>query len=484
MAKKIKLNSKGTAKGLAISAGAGVAGGAAAGGLAYKFFGKHTEAKEVQISWDNLNDDLLFQAISKKWSSSANGADLNTREGWIQMITNLRNNGQPTLAQNATNDLFDVTAMSQDGISFSGFLNKEQLADYVSGQDVSDSMRVSVSEYAKSAFSAKWGMPYNASDADYAKLIYARNDPQVTQDLMNDRLMIKTWSGEGLSEADLDSRLNNINSVSSHNYDVSNMTIEEKCNALLDWRKDNHPTVFEDGYTADVLTKAVRNEGYYSSGDVMEHADAVIAGKWVNAYDYYSNLESMRDNVDVDVNDFIESLGSSPELVDANSVIINNRQGMLQNAIEDKYNLPDGSVDVNTLDTSVVDQVPEDSKQAFIDNVVNSGAYIRDQNLPIPQDAQDMAVRTGVREIVEGWINNGDTTVVEQTVGSLGLQEISGISGIGTVITFGIVFGLWKHRMHKLQKVFDEANAQVAELEAKMDAQDNSLVNTKTLKRK
>ena len=47
MATKIKRNSKGTAKGLAISAGAGVAGGATTGFVAKTLFGKHTNPRSA-----------------------------------------------------------------------------------------------------------------------------------------------------------------------------------------------------------------------------------------------------------------------------------------------------------------------------------------------------------------------------------------------------------------------------------------------------
>lgn len=462
MATKIKRNSKGTAKGLAISAGAGVAGGATTGFVAKTLFGKHTQTQEVPITWDNLNDDLMFKAIQNKWSSSANGADLSTREGWLQMITNFKDMGQPGLAQNATNDLYDVTAMSQDGISFSGLTTKEQLAEYISGQDVSDSVRDSVSEYVKTAFSLKWNMPYDASDADYARLIYQKNNPQITQQLMDDRLMIKNWSGEGLTEADLDAKL-------AGDYDVSNMTLEEKCNTLIDWADNHYESVFKNGYSSDNLTSAIYQKGYSSADHVLNDAQAATAGRWVNTYDYYTNLHTLRDGTEVDVSDFIESMGSSAYLTDAQTTVTNNRQELLQNGIEDKFNLSDGSVDITSPDTSVLSQVPADSKESLINNIVDAGAYIRDQNAPIPDDVKDIAARTGVREIVEGWISNGDTTTVEQTVGSLGLPEISGISGIGALVTFGVTYMCFRHKMNKMQKMFDDAKAQIAELEGKMD---------------
>ncbi|MBQ7602642.1 MAG: hypothetical protein IJU58_00645, partial [Clostridia bacterium] len=382
----------------------------------------------------------------------------------------------PTLAQNATNDLYDVASMSQNGLSFGGLTNKTELAEYVSGQDVSQSLRDSTTEYLKTAFQSKWSMPYDASNADYAKLIYHFNDPKRTQQLMDDRIMIKSWSGDNINESNIDNILESYNNSTmiDQTYDIPNMTLQEKCDAVLDVMNQYRSSAFSKGFNAQSLTDSIYKEGYACTNHELTGAPAYNAGEWVSTYGNYTSIEALRDDVQVDVNDMIYSFGPADQLLDARQTITDNRQDMLQNAIEDKYNLPDGSVDVTNPSTDVLSQVPQDSKEGLANSIIDSGAYIRDQTNPIPDDVKEVAIRTSVRDVVDAWINHGDTTPIEQTVGSLDLPQITGISGIGAVISMGLMYFAWRHRMHKLQKTFDDAREQVAQLEAQMDTAEQS----------
>ena len=349
--------------------------------------------------------------------------------------------------------------------------NKTELAEYVSGQDVSQTLRDSTTEFLKGAFQTKWTMSYDASDADYAKLIYNMNDSKRTQQLIDDRIMIKTWSGNNVKESDMDTILDNFNNASFHDktYDIPNMTLQEKCDAVLEIKEQYRSSAFKNGHTAQSLTDAIYKEGYACPNHELVGGPAGTAGGWVDNYESYVSVQALRDGVDVDVNDMINSFGPADTLLDARQTITDNHQDMLQNAIEDKYTLPDGSVDVTAPSTDVLSQVPQDSKEDLVNNIIDTGAYIRDQTNPIPDDVKDVAIRTSVRDLVDSWINHGDTISVEQTVGSLDLPQISGISGLGAVVSLGLMYFAWRYRMHKLEKMFADANAQVAELEAQMD---------------
>ena len=459
---KQKTSGKSTAKGVAISAGAGIVGGAASGGVAYALDGKRVETQEIPITWQNLNEDALFKAISKKWQPSAGDADLSTHEGWLQMIDYFKSRGNDALAQNAWNDLCDVREMSQKGLSFEGFTTKEDLADYISGQDVTETVRTSVAEQAKAAFEAKWGFSYDAKFGIFPKKIAEMNNPSKTQELLEDRYMVRKWNNDTLtSEANVDAFL------TGKGYDVSNMTIQEKIDTIFSLPGQAHSTTFNNGYTPEALTNS------FTKGE-MTDIRAIGAQETLDEYDRHMELVYMRDNVAVDVSDLKQTFGTNSVFDSANTEITNNRQDMIEGAIEKKYNLEDGSVDLDTPSSDVLNQVDPDSKSAMVDNIVNAGAYIRDQKLPIPDNAADMVDRVSVRDVVENMIANGDTTTVEHTVGSLDLSAISGISGLGCVVSFGIMFTIWKLRVRKLNKTFAAAQAQVDELEAKMDAADEN----------
>lgn len=442
----------------ALMAGVSALVGAASGFVAKTLYGKRTETKEVPISWDNLNDDLLFKAIGQKWQSYAGGADLSTKEGWLQMSTNLKNLGNTTQAENAMKDLFDVQAMSQKGYSFTGFLQKENLAEYIPRQDATESIRSLVAEKASEAFEAKWGFAVDSDFSKYSIEIAKLNNPSKTEEMLNDRFVVESWTNNcTISDSRLDNLINTM--YPNNTYDLSSMTSQEKSSIVIDYLSQEHHSGWakngvEDGLIQNMTIEDVTRFAYNAK------ESGTNAGWEIGQYYRYQQLTTTRDNVVVDMRDVYTSFSDNTAITNANMNLAGDRQDILQEAIEEKFNLT-GEVDLRTPSADFLNQVDPSSKEDLVNNLVNSGAYIRDCKMPL-DEVTDIATRTGVRDIVEGWISNGDTTAVEQTVGTLGDTQITGISGLGSLVTFGIMFGIYKHKQHQIKKMCD-ANPAAAE---------------------
>ncbi len=441
----------------ALMAGASALVGVASGFVAKTLYGKRTETKEVPISWDNLNDDLLFKAIGQKWQSYAGGADLSTKEGWLQMSTNLKNLGNTTQAENAMKDLFDVQAMSQKGYSFTGFLQKENLAEYIPRQDATESIHSLVAEKASEAFEEKWGFAVDSDFSKYSMEIAKLNNPSKTEEMLNDRFVVESWTNNyNISDSRLDNLINTM--YPDNTYDLSSMTSQEKSSIVIDYLNQEHRSNWanrgiDDGLIQNMTIEDVTRIAYDVKGEGGN------AAEYVSHYYRYQQLTTTRDNVVVDMRDVYTSFSDNTIISNVNANLTNDRQGILEEAIGEKFDLT--NVDLRTPSADFLNQVAPSSKEDLVNNLVNSGAYVRDCKMPL-DDVTDIAARTGVKEIVDGWISNGDTTAVEQTVGTLGDTQITGISGLGSLVTFGIMFGFYKHKQHQIKKIC-ESNPAAAE---------------------
>ena len=439
----------------ALTAGVSAFVGAASGFVAKMFLGKHTETKEIPLTWDNLTDDVLFKAIGQKWQSYSNGADLSTKQGWIEMTTSLRDSGNTVQAENALKDLFDVQAMSQQGYSFSGFVSKEQLADYITRQDVTDSARTVINEKAAEAFESKWGFPVTSSDGKFATEIARLNDPAKTEELINDRFVVESWTNQTTLTTDkLDQYVNDYYGAGT--YDLSSMTSQEKSQLVLDYLNSNHRSGLERAGVKDGLISNMTPEDLTRMAYNEYVEDGNASGSLFQNYYQYMQVKTTHDNVVVDMRDIYTSFSDNADISVINNNIAVRRNGILTDAIEDKYSITDVNVDLSKPDADLLTKVDPSAKDDFVDNLINSGAYIRDSKMPIPEDAMDMAARTGTTDIINDYIANGDSTTIEQVVGTLGDTEITGISGLGTVITCGVMLGFYLHKQKQIKKICAE----------------------------
>ena len=423
-----------------------------------------TETTEnvVKLSDQTVNNDILFQAIQlKNQKYNLYNCDLSVRSEWLDLANKLVEDGQPGWAENVLMDYYTFTQIERGDMRFPEFLDQEKLTQYVTQQDSTQTLREQVTDFIHDSIQTDYGVDLQNQKLDDSYEIAAQvkqmDNPSDVGDLMEKIDLWNAWKGNNNYDVDFDRYLR----YDYSSDELANMSITEKAELVMKELDKHKPSDSGPGggYTPEALLdyakslsdssqdKAELEVAVYEYRDYM-YAKGVVEGKYQN----------------VEINDVVSTFGHSPELDVSADAIRESREDILSDAIEEKFNLPDGSVSFYTLKRDIPESVPASNKDELANNILDSSSYVVNMNHPLPTDltTTEQIETLGVRDQVDDMINAGVTIDLGSITQPISDATSIKLGGIFTCITLGALLIVNYFRSRKINKICAE-NPEAAE---------------------
>ncbi len=413
----------------------------------------------VKLSDSTVNNDILFQAIQQKNQKyNLYDLDLSVRSNWFELADKLVYDAhQPGYAELVLKDYYAFSQIERGDMRFPEFLDQEKLAQYVTEQDSTETFRTQITDFIHQSIQDDYGINLQDNELSNAKAIASQvremTDPEQVGDLLDKVNLWQTWK-EDIDYHDI------FDTYLRYDYsadELTNMPLSEKAEHVI-YELDKHQVSHQRSVPgADYSPNGIIE---YSKSLSDSDQDLLELAGFITDYRDYSHAKDIANGqgTGVEITDVVSTFGHSPELDVYADPIRESRQDILENAIEDRYDLPDNCINLGYWRQDMPEQVSASDRAELAENLLDSTSYLRNMKEPLSTDmtgAQQIEA-LGVREQIDAMIANGDTVNLGSTTEPISDAMSFKFGGLGAVVTFVAVLLVYKMRTRKIKKICAE----------------------------
>ena len=430
-------------------------GGAGVGaGVTYATKQTLTETTEniVPLTKDNVTTEIMFKALQQKWATKnaqyGNNVDLSVRENWLELVDNFKTNHQSGYANVAYKDINTLLQIERGEMHFPEFLNQQKLSEYISTQDATESVRDHVTAMIHQSIQNQYGIDLNGKkvldDEAIANSLSTMTNADQVNELMEKVDLWQAWNGQTDYNVDFDQFLGDYSAS-----EIANMSATEKAQHAMEKLDTFDAFKSRGGYTPDSLLDIAHNTSDKGQLEILiQHYRDYMYAKGVTEGDY-QNLEvgdALRMAGDTDV-------ANNPDYI----IVCNSRKEILEDGIEQKFNLKKDSVNLWDDNYEIAETLPGETKKEFIDNVMNSTSYLQNMGKPTPVTDEFTTTQQiealGVGDQIDAMIANGETIDLGAVSQPISDELSFKFGGIGAGVTFAALYIIQAMRARKIKKI-------------------------------